>query len=72
MSLLTMLPSKSNVNFIQTLKMLPKIVNKKSDLGLFPSTGLERNNQPMQSIILSNIDVTHGCNQQEVEVVNQQ
>lgn len=36
----------------------------------FPSTGSQRINRAMQSVISSDIDSTHGCDKQDVAVAN--
>lgn len=38
---------------------------------MFPSTGLERFNLDLQSVILSDLDTTNGCNKQVVKAENQ-
>lgn len=37
---------------------------------MFPSTGFKQINQATQSVILSDVDITHGCNKQDTDVPN--
>lgn len=41
-------------------------------LDMFPSTSLAGISHAVQSVILSDVDVTHSCNKQEVEDANEQ
>lgn len=59
-----------NIPYLLIAWYLVAIRQKKSELGVFPSSGLKRTNQAPQSIILSDVDDEHGCNNQEVEFPN--